>query len=336
MFATRTSTTASTGNTGSHSSGGKWRLLFVAFVAALLAAGCAQLSVKEREMVFRVEPGTARWFSAFPEGVQEIDIPVVAAGARSNSLSTADAGATPGDKPPHIHAWWWPAADAKAPAILYLHGARWNLTGHLFRIEQLRAFGFSVLAIDYRGFGKSAGDLPSEFTVYEDALAGWQRLVALQPDPSRRFIYGHSLGGSVAVDLAAKLNERLKAGEGGQPAARGLIIESSFTTLADIARSLTTSLLPTELILSQKFDTLGKIAGVGLPVLVVHGTGDRYVPPRFSEELFAAAQGPKKLLLIEGGSHNNSMRSGSQAYRQALADLFNLDTKGERVGIVQR
>jgi hypothetical protein len=52
--------------------------------------------------------------------------------------------------------------------------------------------------------------------------------------------------------------------------------------------------------------------------------------------LFAAAQGPKKLLLIEGGSHNNSMRSGSQAYRQALADLFNLDTKGERVGIVQR
>ena len=300
----------------------------------LLAAGCAQLSVKEREMVFRVEPGTARWFSALPEGVQEIDIPVAAAAEK------ADAGAKSGDKPPHIHAWWWPAADAtapaghsNAPAILYLHGARWNLTGHLFRIEQLRAFGFSVLAIDYRGFGKSDGDLPSEATVYEDAFAAWQRLVALQPDPSRRFIYGHSLGGSVAVDLAARLKG---SGEGGQAAARGLIIESSFTTLADIARSLTTSILPTQLILSQKFDTLGKIAGVGLPVLVVHGREDRYVPPRFSEELFAAAQGPKKLLLIEGGTHNNSMRTGSEAYRQALVDLFGLDAKGERVGIVQR
>ena len=95
-------------------------------------------------------------------------------------------------------------------------------------------------------------------------------------------------------------------------------------------------MLPTQLILSQKFDTLGKIPGVGLPVLVVHGKEDRYVPPRFSEELFAAAQGPKKLLLIEGGTHNNSMRTGSEAYRQALAELFGLDAKGERVGIVQR
>jgi fermentation-respiration switch protein FrsA (DUF1100 family) len=306
----------------------RWSLLGAVFIAVLLAAGCAQLSVKEREMVFRVEPGTARWFSALPEGVQEIDIPVAA----SNAAARSDSSSTPGDKPPHIHAWWWPAADAKAPAILYLHGARWNLTGHLFRIEQLRAFGFSVLAIDYRGFGKSAGDLPSEATVYEDAFAAWQRLVMLQPDASRRFIYGHSLGGSVAVDLAARLKA---AGDGGQ-AARGLIIESSFTTLADIARSLTTDLLPTGLILSQKFDTLGKIPGVGLPVLVVHGKEDRYVPPRFSEELYAAAQGPKKLLLIEGGTHNNSMRTGSDAYRQALADLFGLDAKGEHVGIVQR
>jgi hypothetical protein len=62
----------------------------------------------------------------------------------------------------NIHAWWWPAEKANAPAILYLHGVRWNLTGQLFRIEQLRAAGYSVLAIDYRGFGQSKGDLPSE------------------------------------------------------------------------------------------------------------------------------------------------------------------------------
>ena len=166
--------------------------------------------------------------------------------------------------------------------IYYLHGARWNLTGHLRRIEQLRSFGFSVLAIDYRGFGKSDGDLPSEATVYEDARAGWEWLVARQPDPARRFIYGHSLGGAVAIDLAARLAARRRD-------ARGLIVESTFTTLADIAAEMTFRWLPTDLILSQKFDSIAQDREVAMPVLVVHGAGDRFVPSRFSEALYAAA-----------------------------------------------
>ena len=109
-------------------------------------------------------------------------------------------------KPQRIHAWWWPAVAKDAPAVLYLHGTRWNLTGQTSRIDQLHAFGFSVLAIDYRGFGKSDGDLPSEQTVYEDARVAWNRLTELQPDASKRFIYGHSLGGAVAIDLAARLS----------------------------------------------------------------------------------------------------------------------------------
>ena len=87
---------------------------------------------------------------------------------------------------PKINAWWWPAQRADAPAILYLHGARWNLTGQLRRIEQLHKFGFAVFAIDYRGFGKSDGDLPSEETVYVDAMTAWQWLVRQQPDPARK------------------------------------------------------------------------------------------------------------------------------------------------------
>jgi len=74
-----------------------------------------------------------------------------------------------------------------------------------FRIARLRGMGFSVLAIDYRGFGKSDGDLPSEASVYEDARVGWRWVVAHAPDAAHRFIYGHSLGGAVAVDLAAGL-----------------------------------------------------------------------------------------------------------------------------------
>jgi len=89
----------------------------------------------------------------------------------------------------------------------------------LRRIEQLHRFGFSVFAIDYRGFGKSEGDLPSEETVYADALAGWQWLAAEVPDATHRFIYGHSLGGAVAIDLAARLSDQ-------DARAGGLIVES--------------------------------------------------------------------------------------------------------------
>jgi len=209
--------------------------------------------------------------------------------------------------------------------VLYLHGSRWNLTGQLFRIEQLRAFGFSVLAIDYRGFGKSEGGLPSEDTVYEDARVAWERLAELQPDPARRFIYGHSLGGAVAIDLAAKLST--EAEQSGKPAAaRGLIVESSFTTLADIARSLTYPWLPVQLILSQKFDSVDKIGRVRMPVLIVHGAGDRFVPSRFSQALYEAAPEPKKLLLVDGASHNNS--SPDTATTAAAVALAGTGTTG--------
>jgi alpha-beta hydrolase superfamily lysophospholipase len=283
---------------------------FVGFGAALAATGCGQLA--ERELVFRVAPGTASWYGGLPEGVVESDLPVATNG-----------------KTEHVHTWWWPADQPDAPALLYLHGSRWNLTGQTSRIEQLHDFGFSVLAIDYRGFGQSDGDLPSEKTVYEDAHIAWNRLTQLQPDPAKRFIYGHSLGGAIAIDLAASLSAgSMQPGQSIAPiSAHGLIVESSFTTLADIAKSLTYPWLPLQLLLSQKFDSVDKIARVHMPVLIVHGTDDRYVPSRFSQKLFDAAPEHKRLLLVQGGTHNNSMRVGESAYRQAFQDLFGWSPK---------
>src|SRR5438034_10529443 len=273
-------------------------------VARLVVAGCGQLAEKEGELTFRVVPGTASWFGGLPAGVQETDLVVDAGG-----------------KPQRIHAWWWPATTQQAPAVLYLHGTRWNLTGQTSRIDQLHAFGFSVLAIDYRGFGKSDGDLPSEQTVYEDARIAWDRLAQLQPDASLRFIYGHSLGGAVAVDLAAQLSAGAE-GAGWKPPARGVIIESSFTTLPDIAPALSYPWLPVQLLMTQKFDSVHKIAALHMPVLIVHGARVGFVPARFSEELYEAAPEPKKLLLVNGATHNNSMRVGSAEYLQAMYDLF--------------
>jgi alpha-beta hydrolase superfamily lysophospholipase len=265
-----------------------------------LAAGCAQLEYKERELVFRPQRAAAGWFNGTPDGIEDV------------YLTVADA-----EGAPRIHAWWWPQRDAAAPALLYLHGARWNLTGQLRRIEQLHRFGFAVFAIDYRGFGKSDGDMPSEQMAYEDARAAWQWLAARQPDAARRFIYGHSLGGAVAIDLAARLAD-------GGPGAHGLIVESSFTTLADIATALSYEWVPTRMLLSQKFDSIDKIGRVRLPVLIVHGGGDRFVPTRFSHALYAAAPQPKKLLVVENGSHNNTLWIGDREYRLALAELFGL------------
>lgn len=269
-----------------------------------LPAGCSVLQHKERELVFRIEPGQASWFRGLPAGVQELDL-------RPRTFTANQS----------LHAWWWPAQRADAPAILYLHGVRWNLTGQLFRIEQLHAMGYSVLAVDYRGFGQSRGDLPSEATVYEDAQVAWERFAQLQPDRNKRLIFGHSLGGAVAVELAAELSRQAQK-DGSQSAARGLILESTFTSLGDVAAVVADTALPVRWLLSQKFDSIDKIDQVGMPVLLVHGQDDRSVPPRFSQQLYEAAQQPKTLLLVPGASHNNSMSLAGPRYRQAIKALL--------------
>lgn len=282
------------------------RLAFACMAALIIGVptSCAVLEHTERKLLFRIEPGTAGWYRGLPDSVQELDL-------QPKSFKAGE----------NIHAWWWPAEKANAPAILYLHGVRWNLTGQLFRIEQLRAAGYSVLAIDYRGFGQSKGDLPSEGSVYEDARVAWERFKLLQPDPNKRLIYGHSLGGAVAVDLAAELGQDAARDKTPLPV-RGLVIESTFTSLADVAAAVANTSLPVRWLLSQKFDSIDKIADIHMPLLVVHGMADAFVPPRFSEQLFNAAQQPKRLLLVPGATHNNSMALGGQNYRKALDALM--------------
>jgi alpha-beta hydrolase superfamily lysophospholipase len=284
-------------------------LLCMAALVVGVPVGCGALQYKERELLFRIEPGTAGWYRGLPRDVQEFDIKPADFKAGQN-----------------LHAWWWPAASRDAPSILYLHGVRWNLTGQAFRIEQLRAMGYSVLAIDYRGFGQSKGDLPSEASVYEDARAAWERFTVMQPDASKRLIYGHSLGGAVAIDLAADLAARAKKTKHPVPV-RGLVIESTFTSLGDAVaqvadNNLPVNWLPVRWLLSQKFDSIDKIVAIDMPLLVVHGLADQFMPSRFSQQLFNAASEPKRLLLVPGGTHNNSMSRGGSQYRQALQGLM--------------
>ena len=113
-------------------------------------------------------------------------------------------------EPARLHGLWLAAEHAEPPTrpvLLYLHGARWNVDGSAPRMRRMQELGFSVLAIDYRGFGKSSPGLPSEDTAYEDARAAWDWLARRYPDRPR-YIFGHSLGGAIAIDLAAQRRRR--------------------------------------------------------------------------------------------------------------------------------
>ena len=210
-----------------------------------------------------------------------------------------------------LHGWYLPSPDANAPVVLYLHGARWNLTGSATRIERWRRLGFSVFAVDYRGFGRSANVAPTEAYAYEDAEAAWDyaaKLAAGKP----RYIVGHSLGGAIATELARR-----------HPEASGLVLEATFTSVQEMIDQSPWGFLPVGLILTQKFDTLSKIGEVKMPVLIAHGTRDSIVPVHMGERLYEAAKGPKRFIKVEGAGHHNLSGIAFDEYRSAIAELFN-------------
>ena len=276
------------------------RLLTLALLAVALAipGGCSWIDVKQREFIFRPVKDNWRGYGGEAEHAQ-LRIPV---GADGDMLS----------------AWWMPAATANAPALLYLHGARWNLTGSSSRIARYRQLGFSILAIDYRGFGKSSGEVPSEEMSYEDARAAWQYLLKVAPGV-RHYLYGHSLGGAVAIEVARN-----------NPEVDGLILESTFTSIRDMAKQYAWGWLPFEIVLTQRFDSLEKIADVTAPTLFIHGGNDRFVPPAMSEQLYAAATAPKHLLVVDGAGHSNIAWSGAFSQVQdAVHAFFRLPLAGD-------
>ena len=198
-----------------------------------------------------------------------------------------------------------------APVMLYLHGARWNVAGSASRMRRMQELGFSVLAIDYRGFGKSSKDLPSEAMAVEDARAAWDWLAARYPQQPR-YIFGHSLGGAIAIELATQVDDE-----------SGTIVEGTFTSIPDVASSMKWGWLPVGPLITQRFESVRKVDRIGSPLLVVHGTLDQLIMPELGRRLFDAAKEPKAFVLVDGGSHFNTNAVGQTQYRKALAQLFN-------------
>jgi pimeloyl-ACP methyl ester carboxylesterase len=206
-----------------------------------------------------------------------------------------------------MHGWWMPGASEKT--LLYLHGNGINIGANAEHAARFQALGLSVLLVDYRGYGRSHGEFPSEQSVYADASAMWSYLVEDRGIESRKiFIYGHSLGAAVAIELALR-----------HPNAAGLIVESAFTSIADMAeRDPLFGLVPVGLILRHHFDSINKIAHLKLPVLFIHGSRDALVPASMSQLLYEAAPHPKRIVLLPGGGHDNSAFIAPRRFMQAV------------------
>jgi hypothetical protein len=214
-----------------------------------------------------------------------------------------------------MHCWWIPADHPSDKYLVYLHGSAFNVGANVNHARRFKELGFSVLLISYRGYGQSEGNFPTEAQVYADAEAAWNYLVKQKGiKPGDILIYGHSLGGAVAINLAIS-----------HPEAKGLIVEATFTSIADMGRRYKLyRLLPVALITHQRFDSISKISRLNMPVLFLHGTEDKVVPFKMSRRLYDLAPSPKILKPIPGGGHNNSASVGGAEYLKTVGEFIQL------------
>lgn len=191
-----------------------------------------------------------------------------------------------------LHAWLLRQDDAVA-TLLWCHGNAGNITDRLDNLQRLAKLPVNVFLFDYRGYGKSEGE-PTEMGVYRDAQAAYDFLAARNDiDKSKIIIFGRSLGGAVAVDLATRRS------------CAGLILESTFSSGRDMARRMF-PFLPVQLVVRSQFNSIDKIQQLHIPKLFMHGTADSIVPFALGRRLFEAAPEPKTFHALKGAGHNDT------------------------------
>lgn len=266
-------------------------------------SGCAWLDVKQRGWIYRPTPGQLSDWQAITKQDEAFWLSRPADAARPG----------PGALPQRLRAIWVPGADPAAPAVLYLHGTFRNLFQNRAKIAAIQEAGFSVLALDYRGWGESSAVLPSEASIVEDAELAWAELQRRVPQAAARIIFGHSMGSGVAVELA--LRHRAGPGYG------ALVLESAMTSMPDIARAQGFWGGVAALVTTQQFASIDKIGQIDAPKWFLTGTADNTVPSRQTERLYAAAHGLRQLERFDGGSHSGLAQEFPARYRAVWLDV---------------
>jgi fermentation-respiration switch protein FrsA (DUF1100 family) len=251
--------------------------------------------------------------SKYPEGFWDVERLQAGRGEASSKIEDVWMRAADGVR---LHGWYCTPQptdgedSSLAPnvmTLLWFHGNAGNLSHRYPVIEKLLEQRIAVFIIDYRGYGRSEGS-PSEEGLYTDARAAWDYLATERKiPPGNIIVFGDSLGGAIAIDLATKVD------------AAGLIVQSSFTSIKDMAAQVM-PFLPT-FILRTKMDSINKIARVRSPKLFIHSPVDEMVPYRLGRQLYDAASPPKQFYEVKGASHNEMDIIGGRAYFDAIGDF---------------
>ena len=263
-------------------------------MAAIYLLGCGVLLFGQNRFIFF----PSRTLTATPNDLnlpyEDIQIPV---------------GSNP-DQMAQIHGWWIPSSlGSNQPVLLHLHGNSSNISANLDHARQFYQMGLSVVLVDYRGYGQSTPQFPSEKAVYEDVEAVWNYLIDQRGiHPNQILVFGHSLGGAIAIELGMQ-----------HPDMAGLIVEGSFTSMRDMVDYRRKyRMFPINWLLQQRFNSIQKVEQLKMPVLFTHGTDDQVVPPSMSEVLYATATEPKQLLIVEQAAHNDVRQVGGVKYFKTL------------------
>jgi uncharacterized protein len=249
----------------------KWIVIvLVVVLSAIYLAGVAVLYFKQRQMLFPIPPvgRTAPAAAGFPEAEEHV-------------LTTAD-----GEK---VIIWHVPAKPGR-PVVLFFPGNGDFLAGRITRFKGITADGTGLVALSYRGYAGSTGS-PSEAGLLQDAAAAYA-FAAQRYSADRIVAWGFSLGTGVAVAIAAA-----------HPVGK-LILEAPYTSTVDVAAPLF-PLVPVRLLMRDPFHSDRRIAGVNVPLLIMHGEADPAINIRFGERLFALAHEPKQFVRFPGGGHEN-------------------------------
>ncbi len=205
-----------------------------------------------------------------------------------------------------LHGWYIPGPSSRV--LLFFHGNAGNISHRLESIRQFHHLGLSVFIIDYRGYGQSKGRA-SENGLYLDAEAAWRYLTRTRGvDPGDVVIFGRSLGASVAAWLAAR-HEPL-----------ALIVESSFSSVPDIAREIY-PWLPVRWLSRLRHATVDYVRDVRCPVLVIHSRDDEIIPFHHGEAILAATPEPRSFLELRG-SHNEAYLLDANNYVERLGEFL--------------
>lgn len=221
-----------------------------------------------------------------------------------------------------LNGWFVPAVGKPVGTVIHFHGNAQNMTAHFSFVDWLPAKGFNVFTFDYRGYGKSEGS-PERGGVYEDSVAALN-YVRSRPDVDKEklLILGQSLGGTNALAVV---------GRGNHSGVQAVAIDSTFYSYRSIVRDKIGDIpvlgwfkWPLSLVVIGNSYSAGAVVDhiAPIPLLLIHGTGDRIIPYHHGQQLYEKAKEPKQLWTLEGADHTAAFSPRFEKYKEKLVAFY--------------